>query len=170
MFDDGAVDDVESAGAGNANSGRAGTLRLLATFTRRLPRAKTPSDVGNGHVRVMNVPRGLETFEARRRLAAFSYFGEPAPRRASRAAARPSGLAVGGAWCGFSRSFGLAVGEREIVLKQTGCVSRLRRELVARREVGVLVHDFLRTAHQRKESPRHHDHGDDDEKDDDGHD
>jgi len=51
MFDDGAVVDVEPARARNADSRRAGTLRFLGTFTRRLARAKTPTDVGNGHVR-----------------------------------------------------------------------------------------------------------------------
>jgi hypothetical protein len=51
MFDDGAVVDGESAGAGHANSRRAATLRLLGTFTRRLAGAKAPTHVGDGHVR-----------------------------------------------------------------------------------------------------------------------
>ena len=70
MFDDGAVVDVEPARARNANPRCATRLRFLRPFTRRLARAKTPSDVGNGHVRSMNVLRGLETCEAVRRLAA----------------------------------------------------------------------------------------------------
>ena len=54
VFDGGAVFDVESAGAGDANSRRARTPRLLGTFTRRLARAKTPTDVGNRHDRAID--------------------------------------------------------------------------------------------------------------------
>lgn len=64
MFDDGAVVDLEPARACNANARRATRLRLLGPFTRRLARAKTPSDVGNGHVRYMNLPRGPETWRS----------------------------------------------------------------------------------------------------------
>jgi hypothetical protein len=70
MFDDGAVVEVEPARARNTNPRPAARLRFLRPFTRRLARAKTPSDVGNGHVRTMNVPRRLETCDASQRLAA----------------------------------------------------------------------------------------------------
>jgi hypothetical protein len=63
MFDDGAVVNVEPARAHNANPRRATRLRFLGPFTRRLARAKTPTHVGNGHVRVMNVLRRLETLK-----------------------------------------------------------------------------------------------------------
>jgi hypothetical protein len=64
MFDDGAVADVEPARARNANSRRAARLRFLRPFTRRLARANTPANVGNGHVRAIDVPRRLETCDA----------------------------------------------------------------------------------------------------------
>ena len=50
VFDDSTVFNVESAGAGDADSRSTGTPRLLGSFKRRLARAKTPTDVRNGHV------------------------------------------------------------------------------------------------------------------------
>jgi hypothetical protein len=70
VFDDGAVVEVEPARARNADPRHAARLRFLRPFTRRLAGAKTSSDVGNGHVRGMNVPLGLETCTAGHPLAA----------------------------------------------------------------------------------------------------
>jgi hypothetical protein len=67
MFDDGAVVELEPARARNANAGRAACSRFVRLFTRRLARANTPANVGNGHARAMNFPRSLETCNAEHR-------------------------------------------------------------------------------------------------------
>lgn len=73
VFDDRAIFDVESAGAGYADSSRrAGSLRLLGAFTRRLAGAETSTDVRNRHVGAMTVPGTLETREGSRLWASAS--------------------------------------------------------------------------------------------------
>jgi hypothetical protein len=80
VFDDGAIVEVEPARARNADPRHAARLRFLRPFTRRLARAKTSSDVGNGHVRAMNVPLGLETCGAARLAAGSAYRDSPPGR------------------------------------------------------------------------------------------